>query len=297
MTSPTLIWIILGSFMVPICATLVMVYVRRWRLARSRPQSRSPISEMLLRPAGESLRLKIGVLEEKFSEQFSFAVVFPGGMLAAVLLTATDGSMSRSRAFAAFTLSAALLLFLLRRVFKTQTEIARYRLGFHGERAVAEELNQLMRSGCRVFHDVPMDPYGNIDHVIVSPAGVFAVETKTRSKHTAPKGKPDHVAEFDGKAVKFPTWQDTEMVDQARMQGERLSTLLTSAVGEPVAVQAVLALPGWFVKSSVPPGKVIAMNPKRIKEIAVRAGSGTLTPEMIQRISHQLEQKCRTVDL
>jgi len=297
MTSQTIVWIILGSVMVPLCATLVMVYVRRWRLARSLPQSRSPISERLLRPAGESLRLKIGVLEEKFSEQFSFAIVFPGGMLAAVLLTATDGRLSGGLAFAAFTLSTMLLFFLLRRVFKTQTELDRHKLGFHGERAVAEELNQLMLSGCRVFHDVPMDPYGNIDHVIVSPAGVFAVETKTRSKHSAPKGKPDHVAEFDGKAVKFPTWQDTEMVDQAARQGKQLSTLLTRAVAEPVAVQAVLALPGWFVKSSVPPGKVLVLNPKQIKKMTECAGPAKLPQEMIQRISHQLERECRTVDL
>ena len=198
---------------------------------------------------------------------------------------------------AAFAISALLLIFLLRRAFQTRKELANYQLGFHGERAVAEELNQLMLKGCRVFHDLPMDPYGNIDHIIVSSAGVFAVETKTRRKRPAPKGKRDWDAVFDGKAVNFPSWTETKMVNQALTQGERLSTLLTSAVGEPVAVQAVLTLPGWFVTSAVPPGRVRVVNPKGIESIAVDPPAARLTPAMIQRISHQLEQKCRTVDL
>jgi homoserine kinase len=50
---------------------------------------------------------------------------------------------------------------------------------------VAEEINLLMLDGCRVFHDVPIEPYGNIDHVIVAPSAVYAVETKTRRKRKA----------------------------------------------------------------------------------------------------------------
>ena len=59
--------------------------------------------------------------------------------------------------------------------------------GFAGERAVAEELNQLIRAGCYVFHDVPMAPYGNIDHVLVTPKGIYAVETKARRKRERPR--------------------------------------------------------------------------------------------------------------
>lgn len=74
------------------------------------------------------------------------------------------------------------------RVIRLARDKRNYRLGFHGERVAAEELNQLMREGCHVFHDVPMEPYGNIDHVIVAPSGGFAVETKTRRKRKGPAG-------------------------------------------------------------------------------------------------------------
>ncbi|MFZ2282021.1 MAG: nuclease-related domain-containing protein [Prosthecobacter sp.] len=297
MTSQTSFYIILGSLLVPTCATMGMAHVRRWRSEKRQRQARSPISEKLMRPAGESLRLRIDDLGEQFGERLTFAMILPGAMLAAVLLTSPDGSISQSRAVAAFVICALLLVFLLRRAFQTQAELSQCRLGFHGERAVAEELNQLMAEGCRVFHDLPMEPYGNIDHVIVSMTGVFAVETKTRRKRPPPKGKRDCDAVFDGEAVHFPTWTETKMVDQARMQAEQLSTLLTSAVGAPVAAQAVLTLPGWFLTSRVPPGKVRVLNPKGIRSIAVDARATKLSPEMIQRICHQLEAKCRTVEL
>ncbi len=297
MTSQTSFYIILGSILVPTCATVGMAHVRRWRSEKLQRLARSPISEKLLRPAGESLRLRVDELGEQFGDRLAFAMIVPGAMLAAVLLTSPDGSISRSRAVVAFVICTLVLLLLLRRAFQVHEELSNCRLGFHGERAVGEELSQLMAEGCRVFHDLPMEPYGNIDHVIVSPAGVFAVETKTRRKRPAPQGKRDCDGVFDGEAVHFPTWTETKMVDQARMQAERLSTFLTSAVGAPVAVQAVLTLPGWFLTSRVPPGKVRVLNPKGIRSIAVDARAAKLNPEMIQRICHQLETKCRTVEL
>lgn len=52
--------------------------------------------------------------------------------------------------------------------------------GERGELRVAEVLDELRGFGYRTFHDLSCDGY-NIDHVIVGPAGVFAVETKFRS--------------------------------------------------------------------------------------------------------------------
>ncbi|MBA2269118.1 MAG: NERD domain-containing protein [Chthoniobacterales bacterium] len=52
--------------------------------------------------------------------------------------------------------------------------------GEKGEVKVAEALEELRAAGYRVFHDLRRDGY-NIDHVVVGPAGVFAIETKFRS--------------------------------------------------------------------------------------------------------------------
>jgi hypothetical protein len=52
--------------------------------------------------------------------------------------------------------------------------------GERGELRVAEILDDLRSSGYRAFHDLVGNGY-NIDHVVVGPAGVFAIETKFRS--------------------------------------------------------------------------------------------------------------------
>src|SRR5207248_11280153 len=83
---------------------------------------------------------------------------------------------------------------------------AAHRLGFHGERYVAEELNQLMADGFRVFHDVPFDGF-NIDHVLVGPTGVFVVETKTKKKPMV-GGKKQYRVIFDGERLRFHNGTD-----------------------------------------------------------------------------------------
>jgi hypothetical protein len=52
--------------------------------------------------------------------------------------------------------------------------------GEHGELRVAEVLDDLRPHGYRAFHDLVRDGF-NVDHVVVGPAGVFAIETKFRS--------------------------------------------------------------------------------------------------------------------
>ncbi len=54
-------------------------------------------------------------------------------------------------------------------------------LGPDCEMAVGQELNNPMCAGYRVYNDVPAEGL-NIDHVVVGRNGVFAVETKGRSK-------------------------------------------------------------------------------------------------------------------
>ncbi len=55
--------------------------------------------------------------------------------------------------------------------------IERWRQGAEGERATARALRPLAKSGWVLINDVQRDR-GNIDHVLVGPAGVFVLETK-----------------------------------------------------------------------------------------------------------------------
>ena len=289
------VWQVFFSILAPVFATLGATYIHKWR--RDRRALRVPISEKLLRPAGESLRLKLEKLEEQFTDRLLAAFVCPALLMLVVMACARAGEVTVTRFLTATILGTLLLIVLLHRFFATAEMRRHCNLGFHGERAVAEELNQLLRHGCAVFHDVPMDPYGNIDHVVVAPAGVFAIETKTRTKATPAKGGPDHHAVFDGEAVIFPNARDTAMIAQAKMQAKHLAQWLTKAVAEPVPVRPILTLPGWFVTSKAKPNGIFVLNQRLIGKVALDSREPKLTFQLIQRISHQLEQRCRDVEL
>jgi Nuclease-related domain len=51
--------------------------------------------------------------------------------------------------------------------------------GATGEEQVGSLLDQLAGDEWRVMHDVSLGGHGNVDHVLVGPAGVFTVETKS----------------------------------------------------------------------------------------------------------------------
>ncbi len=101
--------------------------------------------------------------------------------------------------------------------------IKQLRLGYECELAVGQELDLLMLKGFRIFHDVPAENF-NIDHIIIGPSGVFAVETKGRSKSISENGKGKkqfRVAYKDG-VLQFPNGLDRETVPQARRQAKWL---------------------------------------------------------------------------
>lgn len=76
-------------------------------------------------------------------------------------------------------------------------------LGRDAEVAVGQELNQLARDGFDVFHDVYGDGPFNVDHVVVGRSGVYAIETKGRSKPLR-NGKAEFKVRIEGDRLVFP---------------------------------------------------------------------------------------------
>jgi hypothetical protein len=52
--------------------------------------------------------------------------------------------------------------------------------GTRAEEAVGLTLNELIREGWTVMHDIEQPREGNVDHLVAGPGGVFMVETKAR---------------------------------------------------------------------------------------------------------------------
>lgn len=264
------------------------------KIARMKKAYRSgavhPFRELPLRPAGESLRLKIEKLGDD-QQTFLFVHVFAGlGML--LMINAFTGP-SRLYLMAGAAVAVLIDSFTgVPKILRNTRDLWNARLAYTGERAVAEELNQLMYSGYRVFHDILFESY-NIDHVAVGPAGVFVIETKTRRKPKQEGKKAEYKVVFDGDFLRWPNWRESHSIDQALFNARSLSHELSSATGEPVTAQPVVAIPGWWVVSQVKAPAVWVLNPKGISSFILAADQTRLSPAHIQRIAHQLTQKCR----
>jgi hypothetical protein len=59
--------------------------------------------------------------------------------------------------------------------------IERWRVGAGGERRTERALRPLAAAGWRIRHDLDDHPYGNIDHVVIGPPGVFVLDSKVWS--------------------------------------------------------------------------------------------------------------------
>lgn len=121
--------------------------------------------------------------------------------------------------------------------------------GWTAEHVTGLQLNRLVTQECIVLHDLPADGF-NIDHIVIAPRGVYAVETKSFRK---PKGATDdrndkrHHVSYDGRALTFPDFVTSAPIDQAVRQAQWLRRVLRDALGREFPVIAAVALPGWFI--------------------------------------------------
>lgn len=260
-----------------------------FRLKKRRAQeAEDPFTELGLRPAGEALRLRAEALSDEGQE--TLMVHLLTGILSGLILAMGPGD---KRIVGPFLGAIVLTQFLLsrRKLTRIMGELWNARLGYSGERAVGECLNSLLADGYQVFHDIPFENF-NIDHVVVGPTGVFAIETKTRRKPKENGRKIAHKIPYDGAALHWPRYRDTESIRQAQANQDTLAKKLSDSTGERVPVQPIVTAPGWWIDDNNQ-HRVWALNPKRIRPFILGARGTTLSDSQVRRIIHQLQQLCQ----
>ena len=144
-------------------------------MTSSPPERRSPLKSRPLRQAGESVQDEIlRVVDDDLATYLLVAVVF-------VLLAALEwlrlylGNPKLHWHYTVIAIGAVVLAIWRRE--RLRNKVTQLRLGRDGERAVGQFLERMRERGYRVFHDIQQDHF-NIDHVLVGPEGVYAIETK-----------------------------------------------------------------------------------------------------------------------
>ena len=280
--------------LLPMLTALAIVYAVQYQVKRKR--RRSPLCSKLLRSPGESLRIQIDDLTQ---DLLSYLLLMPLCALLVYSIHLSQSYYGGQPETISRILSSVLIVFAFITCFsikfvKLLNRRRRLRLAHDAEMTVAQGLNQLMLDGYHVYHDFPAERF-NIDHIAVGPAGAFAIETKARTKPTTGNGKSDAEVVYDGQCLKFPGWSETKPIEQALSQAGWLGKWLSSAVGESLGVEPVLTLPGWFVRRTSPNG-ILVLNPKNLRPVLKNKRGATLSDNLVKRIVHQLDQRCRDVE-
>jgi hypothetical protein len=261
-----------------------------------REARRSPLTAELMRVPGETLRERLDELRDDQYGDLVALMLLPALVMAMLyVMTRAVGQLVPSWLLTlGVVVQLAYSARVLRRAWQRGKELDQVRLGLDAERAAGQALTRLLRQGAEVFHDLPGEKF-NVDHVVVAPQGVFAVETKGYRKPNRGEGKADATVVCDGQSLRFPDWSGAGPLRQAERQARWLADWLGSATGEATHVVPVLVLPGWFVQLDGT-GPVMVLNDKQIEPHLLKARAARpIAPEQMRRIVHQLEQRCRDV--
>jgi ssDNA-binding Zn-finger/Zn-ribbon topoisomerase 1 len=121
------------------------------------------------------------------------------------------------------------LLFIVTVLERPQT-IDAWRIGAEGERKTARHLGGLEEAGFVILHDRKVSGYGgNLDHIVIGPSGVWAVETKNLSGKVV----------INGDSLRIGGRRQDQIIDQVYRQAVAVQV----ALGTQVADLAVTVVP------------------------------------------------------
>ena len=258
---------------------------------------RAVFLRQLLHGPGESTRQKLFVIQDKL-DFYLYLLVLTVPYLAVILAIRQDMSPVSFWPLTWPTILQCVLivapfLFLIVEIRRLLAEQRDCSFALDCEMLVGQELNMLMRQDCIVFHDVPGDGF-TIDHVLVSPAGVYAIATKGRVKPKKGRGVLEGRVFYDGKVLTFPGWSESGPLVQIKWQVAWFAEWLSGVMGETVGVKGIIFLPGWIVETGGR-NEISIVNETNVPLLGRPRGEVILDEEIRQRIACQIEQRCRTM--
>ena len=247
---------------------------------------RSPLKAPALRNPGQSLDEEIRRL---LVEDFTYYLFMVGIFFVIVLTECIRWLNNSPPAPILYTLVAApVIIYAGRKAFLAKRKIRNLELGREGEKAVGQYLDKLREEGYQVFHDIVADGF-NLDHVLIGPSGVFAIETKTISK---PSNR-EAVVQYDGEKVTVAGFEpDRDPVQQVKASAKWLEQLIEESTGKRFKVRPVILYPGWFIAKQPKGAEVWVLNPKGLPAFLKNENSA-ISAEDVHLVSYHLSRYVR----
>ncbi|MFC4049172.1 nuclease-related domain-containing protein [Actinomadura syzygii] len=187
------------------------------------------------------------------------------------------------------TLAVLVVIADIVRRSRTDSTVTAWQKSSAAERRTEKQLKSLQRNGYLVLHAraVPRDDEGvsdgRIDHLVIGPSGVYAIDSEKWDKRL-PVRTMSHLKLFHG------PFNKKDRLDEARWEAQMASNILGEEVGFDVPVQPSVAIYGPSI-----PWKVM-----RVRDVDVYAGNRAraylrrrpkiLTDGDVQRIFQAAEQ-------
>ncbi|WP_018969045.1 nuclease-related domain-containing protein [Rubritalea marina] len=311
MPESTIITFPLGIALIALPSVFML---RRLKLVvtEEKQHSRSPFADKLLRPPGESLRLKIIEFQDQINDilsKLAFFLIAPGLFL--IIISKAPLTQIVAAMIVACSLGWGLALGEWKKLMKARKDLMNYSLGFDGERCVGAELTPLLRKGYYVYHDFLFDmrPGGetsnfNIDHIAIGPEGIFIIETKAKRKSLkSPVNELEaHEIAVEGTSrettsLRFPDGSiDEKPIKQALRQSEQFYRWLNIPGITEKEIRPIVVYPGWWIRSKHW-HKLGVQSATKIAERLPSLGKGRrLNTSEIKAIATRIEDKCRDIE-
>jgi hypothetical protein len=168
--------------------------------------------------------------------------------------------------------------------------IENWRTGLEGEQRTAKALAPLRRRGYVVFHDLPdrrtgeRDQNGNIDHVVVSTAGVFLIDSKSLGGEASIDGENVHVQMLDDEEKSYDL---RRLARSVRGLAVRLKEDIDPTGS--TDVQAVVVFWNPFPAGVTYGHRIVYLHGERFAGW-LQAQAPQIAPEMVARLVAAIEQ-------
>jgi hypothetical protein len=260
---------------------------------KKKDKHQAQMDAVALRGPGQSLLTRMDRAAEEIRSCYAYLLIIPSAILVMHLVLTFIVKVPDSwlRMAVSAGIALAYLCYFLGRWMALGARRKIYGRAYEGEVAVAKELNRLKADGYHVYHDFPAEQF-YIDHIVIGPIGVMAVETRTRTKAASRNREVDPMVTYDGRMLHFPKYSDYQIIEGAKHQATWLSHWLAANTGEDIAARAMVALPGWSVKRTSADG-IPVVNPGQIETLFKHIRPRPLSESQMARIVQLIDRQCR----
>ncbi len=245
---------------------------------------RSPLKSAPLRQAGQSLEEELQRLDEEQSDILTFLSI----LLCGVAWEIFHYCGFQPPLSIIIGVAAVCGIYFVRRLLLIRRRMKNYKLGKQGEVVVGQMLDALPNTEYRVLHDMIAEGF-NVDHIVICAKGIYAIDTKTRSKPEDGLGE----IYYDGRSLRINGYHDRKMVSLVQMEADWVRDLIKNLTGREIPTRGVLLFPEWYVKQSGNPD-VWVLNAKAFRGFLDHVDA-KLMPDEISLIYSRLAEYQRSL--